>query len=82
MTLDQLTGMSANQLEALSDKHLLEWFEKEGFLNVTRPERVRVVQQKEQQPALYFSPEKQKAFEALRQQGVDVDAILKRARKK
>ena len=81
MTLEQLCGMSATELEKLSDKELLEWFEKEGFLDVTRPERVRAVRQKEQQPAIYISPAKQKAFEELRAAGVDVDSILKRMKK-
>jgi len=82
MTLEQLCGMSATQLAAITDTQLLEWFEKEGFLNVTRPERITQARQKEQQPAMYFSPQKQAAFEKLRADGVDIDSILKRARKK
>lgn len=38
--------MSADKLEAMSDSELLAYFEKEGFLNITRPDRITKIETK------------------------------------
>lgn len=39
MTIDKLLKCSAETLAGFSDEQLLAWFEEQGVLNVTRPER-------------------------------------------
>lgn len=85
MTLEELTSYSADKLEKMTDAELLEHFK--PFLDVTRPERAsvrRVITQNNnsKQPAITMTPEKQKAFELLANQGVDIAELLRRKKKK
>lgn len=75
MTLSELCLMDGKQLSEFTDKELLEFFEKEGYLNVTRPERA--VKPVEQKQITKLDPVKQQKLLALKEIGVDIGAFLK-----
>jgi len=80
MTIDELADLTADKLEKLSDKELDEILK--PYYTVTRPEMVQHrVKQEPAQPPIYLSPQKKLALELLRENGVDVDAIIKRRKK-
>ena len=81
MTLSELLKCSADELEKMSDADLLKHFEQ--YLVVTRPERARAAApKKNNEPAVYVSPGKKRAFAALENMGVDLSLFDKRKRKK
>ena len=80
MTLAQLLECSADELEKMSDAQLLEHFKQ--YLDVTRPERARLVKPKSQhEPVPFVSPGKKRALEALQDMGLDLDLFKKRKKK-
>jgi predicted nucleotide-binding protein (sugar kinase/HSP70/actin superfamily) len=80
MGIDEICGLSAEQLAALTDEQLLAYFK--PFLDVTRPERIKREKQKEiKLIQIQLSPAKQAALKALQESGVDMD-FLKARRKR
>jgi len=74
MSIDEICGMSAAELAKMTDEQLLEHFK--PFLDITRPERVRQVKQKEMKvQQIQLSPMKQAALEMLKQSGVDLSFL-------
>jgi len=81
MTLSQLLDCSADELAKLSDAQLLEHFK--PYLDVTRPERARLMKPKPQhEPAVFVSPGKKRALESLAKMGLDMDLFRKKGKKK
>jgi hypothetical protein len=79
MTITELADLPADKLEKLSDKELTEILS--PFFNVTRPEMVRVTRVKQQEPAVYISPEKRKVLAMLEEEGLDLGFLNKRRKK-
>ena len=79
MTIEELADLSADKLSKLTDSELDEILK--PYYTATRPEMI-VRKQHVTEPVIYLSPQKKLALEMLREQGVDVDALLKRKRMK
>lgn len=80
MTLSELCLMDGKSIANFTDKELLEFFEKEGYLNVTRPERA--VKPQEQKQVMKLDPVKQQKLLQLKEMGVDIGAFLKHNNRK
>jgi hypothetical protein len=80
MSIDEMVGLSADQLEKLSDEQLLEYFK--PYLDVTRPERAKREKQKETKLIqVQLSPQKQAALKALAESGVDLSFLNARRKR-
>jgi hypothetical protein len=78
MTIEELANLTAEKLEALSDKQLIEILS--PYFNVTRPELVQRVTEHKQSnnKILNLTPEKQKALALLQEEGVDLSFLMRR----
>jgi hypothetical protein len=80
MTIDEIVGLTAEQIAAMSDEELLKHFN--PFLDITRPERVRQVKQKEMKiEQIVLSPQKQAALAMLKESGVDLSFLNRRKKR-
>lgn len=82
MTIEELCKCSAAQLEALSDKELLEHFQK--YLTVTRPELATKPvnsKPKEQVYVPQYTAQQKLALEQLAAEGVDLQFLQRRKKK-
>jgi hypothetical protein len=74
MTLDEICGMSAEQLEKMTDQQLTDYFKQ--FFPLTRPEQVKRPTQSNgsqmSKPSIVLTPQKQAALQLLQDQGVDI----------
>lgn len=80
MTLEQICGNTAEQLEKLSSEELLKHFE--VYLKVTRPEFATKPKQKQEQQKVYIPPNKMRALQMLEAEGVDMSFMKKIGRMK
>lgn len=79
ITHEQVLDFSAVELEALSEKDLMNIYGQ--ALNVCRPEYAGRVLNEKQQVAAYIPPNKRKALELLQDAGVDLSFMNKRRRR-
>ena len=79
MTIEELADLPIERLEKLSDKELEEILK--PYFTVTRPEMVQRKTVAKPEPQIYLSPQKKLALEMLREQGVEVDMLMRRKRK-
>lgn len=80
MTLEELCDCSADKLEALSDKQLIEILS--PYFNVTRPElapKLSTGIRKVEQPAMSF--QMQQKIKQLAELGIDISGAITRKKK-
>ena len=79
MTLEELCDCDADTLEKLTDEELTKLLM--PYFTVTRPEMVQRKTVAKPEPQIYLSPQKKLALEMLREQGVEVDMLMRRKKK-
>lgn len=83
MTLEELWEKTGDELGAMTDEQLLEFFR--PYLTVTRPELAdkpsRKVVPTFQNPVQALSPAKQKALALLAEEGVDLSVLNRKKRR-
>jgi uncharacterized membrane protein len=81
MTIQELANLTADQLEALSEKEKIEILS--PYFNVTRPELVQQLApaRQQQKPVIQnLTPAKQKALALLQEEGVDLGFLMRKKR--
>ena len=81
MSIEELIQCDAAKLEAMSDEQYLKWFEENGNLNVTRPERASAVVKRNEQQIMKHNPKLAIGMELLKNLGVDTAGVFAPIRK-
>lgn len=84
MTIEKLVGETAYYLTNITDEQYLKWFEEQGYLNVTRPERTVKQQKTQEQQIMQMNPKLKAGMELAKSLGISVDmaALTYKGRKK